>query len=165
MQAVSGPLPVLTHHHLWLASFSKPLGAIELLPTILSATSASTSAATLLSPNQLQTFLTDLGRRFTSDEELPPIMEPLLKAIPAEILSKHLTMSDTQFRPRLQALLAMSENKGIAACFPKADNWSPNTHVAMFETQSLLGPLLRISCFPDRFVRFVYIWMQKPGHG
>lgn len=140
---------------------SKPLGAIELLPTILSATSPSTSGDTLLSPNHLQTFLTDLTRRFAPDDELPPIIVPLLKAIPAQVLTQRLTMSDTQFRPRLQALLAMSENKSIAACFPQADNWAPSTHAAMFEMQSLLGPLMRISCFPDRFVRCFIFSLPK----
>jgi len=51
----------------------------------------------------------------------------------------------------------LSEVKGVAACLPTVDGWDPSTApgaaAPMLEYRSLLGPLLRLSAFPDGAVR------------
>ena len=139
----------------------RPLGHPELLQAILAAANSTTAQSTaLLGGPQLQSFLMDLSRRFAPtpenpDEEnlLPEILGPVILSVARELINKKMTMSTMEWREPVRALLALTEIKPIAAIFTQLDQWAPSTHPALFEMSSLLGPAVRISCFPDRFVR------------
>jgi ubiquitin conjugation factor E4 B len=136
----------------------KPTGPVELAPSILN---SSTQTSTLLASHQLQSFLSDLAKRFSptpdhpDEDTLLEIMGPVIKTVAGAYQKEpaRYTMSGLEWQEPLRALLGLTEIKPIAAIFPELPEWSPNTHAALFELQSLLGPAMRLGCFPDRFVR------------
>jgi ubiquitin conjugation factor E4 B len=135
----------------------KLTGSVELVPSVLHPSQASS----LLPPHQLQAFLGDLARRFSPSADhpdegsLPDILGPVVQRVAAEFTDEpaRYTMAGSEWQEPLRALMTLSEIKPIAAIFPDLPTWNPNTHAALFELQSLLGPVMRIGCFPDRFVR------------
>lgn len=70
-----------------------------------------------------------------------------------EIQKRNLTMSAMDWQDPVRALAGLTDMKPLAAMMTELPEWSPNTHVALFELASFLGPIIRLGCFPDRFVR------------
>ena len=61
-------------------------------------------------------------------------------------------MSAMDWQEPVRALAGLTDMKPVAGLMTELPEWSPNTHVALFELASFLGPIIRLGCFPDRFV-------------
>lgn len=144
-----------------------PAGSQELVACILSAAKGS-SESPLLPSSQLYSFLGDLTRRFSptpdnpsEDNMLPEIIGPVISAVPQRMVAQRLTMSSTEWQEIVSSMIGLSEIKNIAATFTELPEWIPTCHPALFEMQSLLGPIIRIGCFPDRFPDIAKQWFPS----
>jgi len=63
-----------------------------------------------------------------------------------------MTIAELDWRPFMMAVSAACENKALAAAVPKFASFLPaDAGAPDVERTSLLGPLLRLSCFPDAY--------------
>ena len=62
-----------------------------------------------------------------------------------------MTIAQLDWRPIQMALAAAVEHKTLAAAMPFFASFHPDTTAAHMERDSLLGPLLRLSCFSDAY--------------
>lgn len=126
----------------------------------------------------MPSILTDLALRFTpsaaNDFEggIEEILSPLFSKWNAHLLGNKLDIggggetgaSSLAWRDILQAVQNLSEIKPIAAALPTFSNWNapsqPGASAPVLEYKSLLGPLIRLSSFPDGAVRhdLCYLW-------
>lgn len=114
--------------------------------------------------------LTDLAARFTpspaNDYEsgLDEILAPLFSKWNAHLLGHKLDIGggggapgSVGYREILNAVQTLSEIKAVAACLPTLKGWDaatePGAAANELEYRSVLGPLLRLSAFPDGAVR------------
>ncbi|GAA5912015.1 hypothetical protein JCM5296_007322 [Sporobolomyces johnsonii] len=143
---------------------SKPVGPLELEPLLIPTSTSPPPSSLQIS--DLPSLLTDLSLRFTpspaNDFEtgLDEILAPLLLKFSTHLLANKLdiggggTPADgIGWREVLQAVQSLSEVKGVAATLPTIKNWDvvgePGVTAPTIEYRSLLGPLLRLSTFPD----------------
>lgn len=147
----------------------KALGALELEPLLI-------PSSTPIPPAQLQvgdipSVLTDLALRFTpsaaNDFEggIEDILSPLFAKWNAHLLVNKLDIGgggapgsgSVGWRDILQAVQNLTEIKPIATALTTFSNWNvasePGASAPVLEYKSLLGPLMRLSTFPDGAVR------------
>ncbi|WFD25906.1 RING-type E3 ubiquitin transferase [Malassezia nana] len=66
--------------------------------------------------------------------------------------SEGMTLSELDWQPIARAIAAALDIKALAAAVPSFSSFSPTkSTAATLERESLFGPLLRLSCFPDAF--------------
>ncbi|GAA5900931.1 hypothetical protein JCM8208_007568 [Rhodotorula glutinis] len=157
---------------------NKPLGALELEPLLI-------PPSTVVPASQLQagdaaSLLTDLAARFTpsaaNDHEsgLELILAPLFAKWNAHLLGHKLDIGggggvpgSVGYRDILGAVQSLSEVKAVAACLPTVDGWdvatAPGAAAPMLEYRSLLGPLLRLSAFPDGAPNLPLAYFPEPS--
>ncbi|KAG9122026.1 hypothetical protein FRC07_001760, partial [Ceratobasidium sp. 392] len=132
--------------------FSQPegvtLGAQELLPSLLSLSSAplnASSTALGLGAGDVEAFVGDLAKRFVEDgleDIFGGIIDMVIKALPAEGLGG----GGSDWRGVVGALEALVSDKNVAMAFPRLPNWLPEDAAPhTIESVSLLGPLARLS--------------------
>ncbi|GAA6057987.1 hypothetical protein JCM3770_004600 [Rhodotorula araucariae] len=142
----------------------KPLGALELEPLLIP--TSTITPATQLSFGDAPSLLTDLAARFmpsaANDYEagLNDILAPLFTKWNAHLLGHKIDIGggggapgSLGYREILSAVQSLTEIKAVAACIPTIKGWDPATEpgaaAPTLEYRSLLGPLLRLSTFPD----------------
>ncbi|CAE7116128.1 unnamed protein product [Rhizoctonia solani] len=127
-----------------------PLGAQELLPSLLSLSSAPLNAGSTalgLGAGDVEAFIGDLAKRFVDDgldEIFGPIITMVIGALPAEGLGS----GGSEWRAVVGALEALVSDKHIATTFSRLPSWLPQDLAAYnIEFNSLLGPLARMGIF------------------
>lgn len=66
--------------------------------------------------------------------------------------SEGMTLNELDWQPIARAIAAALDIKALAAAVPSFSSFSPaKSTAATLEREALLGPLLRLSCFPDAF--------------
>jgi len=93
-------------------------------------------------------FLSKLVARLIEGEELQELSAPLFAQLQADIGAVSLSRD---FAPPYRALMAMVREKPLAAALAADAAWLPTTvrTGALLEAGTLLGPFLRLSCFPN----------------
>jgi ubiquitin conjugation factor E4 B len=144
------------------------VGAIELLPYLFPADIESSPKSAFRSQD-LAALLSDLARRFSpsidNDQEsgfenvIGPLINSICKSLvvsKCDIGGGGQSTSGQGWRESLEVLLNLMSVKSIAAMVPKVMNWNatinPYATAPGLEVYSLLGPVLRLSTFPDAFV-------------
>ncbi|POY75438.1 hypothetical protein BMF94_1509 [Rhodotorula taiwanensis] len=147
----------------------KPLGALELEPLLIPNSTPIPPA--YLQLGDLPALLTDLANRFTpsaaNDFEggLEDILLPLFTRWNTHLLTHKLDIgggpanvlgggasASPSWRDILQAVQSLTEIKLIAATLPTLQGWdlpAGQAQAPRLEYATLLGPLLRLSVFPD----------------
>ncbi|TNY19299.1 ubiquitin elongating factor core-domain-containing protein [Rhodotorula diobovata] len=156
----------------------KPLGALELEPLLI-------PPSTVVPAGQLQSgdaasLLTDLAARFTpspaNDYEsgLDEMLAPLFSKWNAHLLGHKLDIGggggapgSVGYREILNAVQTLSEIKAVAACLPTLKGWDaatePGATANELEYRSVLGPLLRLSAFPDGAPALPLAYFPEPS--
>ena len=149
----------------------KPLGALELEPLLIP--NSTPIPAGRLQLGDVPSLLNDLAIRFTpsasSDYEggLDEILLPLFTRWNSHLLTHKLDIgggpaasanATPSWRDILQAVQSLSEIKLVAATLPTLPGWDlpsdqGQQQAPRLEYHTLLGPLLRLSTFPDGAVR------------
>jgi ubiquitin conjugation factor E4 B len=93
-------------------------------------------------------FLSKLVARLVEGEELQELSAPLFAQLQADIGAVSLSRD---FAPPYRALMALVREKPLAAALAADAAWLPATvrPGALLEAGTLLGPFLRLSCFPN----------------
>jgi ubiquitin conjugation factor E4 B len=139
------------------------LGAIELLPVLLSLTnlasplSSSTLGGGVLRPEDLDTFISDLVERFPSQEEqLDDVLGPVIRLLlfhPSLAKPEGIAGGDSGWRTIAAALNALVHHPAIAKMVARLEEWCPRDAAANeIERVSLLGPLARLGVFYREWV-------------
>ncbi|QRW20227.1 ubiquitin conjugation factor E4 [Rhizoctonia solani] len=141
------------------------LGAQELLPSLLSLSSAPLNAGSTelgLGAGDVEAFIGDLAKRFADDgmdEIFGPIITMVIGALPAEGLGS----GGSEWRAVVGALEALVSDKNVAMAFPRLPNWLPE-HVTPHEVEfaSLLGPLARMGIFGREWPALAQSYYPEP---
>ncbi|GAB1520772.1 Ubiquitin conjugation factor E4 [Rhizoctonia solani] len=141
------------------------LGAQELLPSLLSLSSAPLNAGSTelgLGAGDVEAFIGDLAKRFADDgidEIFGPIITMVIGALPAEGLGS----GGSEWRAVVGALEALVSDKNVAMTFPRLPNWLPE-HVTPHEVEfaSLLGPLARMGIFGREWPALAQSYYPEP---
>lgn len=144
---------------------TKPLGPTEFIPLLVPSQSTSSH---VLTASDVPSLLNDLAIRFTpsaandfEDASLHLIVGPVLETLGRDLFSSRSDIGGggegkTGWRESLGALTNLTEVKGVAGALPLTSIWSPASSVfgaPGIEVVTTLGPWLRLSAFPDSFVR------------
>ncbi|KAJ1303373.1 hypothetical protein OPQ81_011567 [Rhizoctonia solani] len=142
-----------------------PLGAQELLPSLLSLSSAPLNAGTTalgLGAGDVEAFIGDLAKRFVDDgleEIFGSIITMVVGALPAEGLGS----GASEWRAVVGALEALVSDKNVAAVFPRLPNWLPEGVAPQdVEFASLLGPLARMGIFGREWPALAQSYYPEP---
>ncbi|KAI7869787.1 ubiquitin elongating factor core-domain-containing protein [Spinellus fusiger] len=121
-----------------MESLTELLGPVQLVPRLL---------APPESPQGLPTdYFSEMIERFSGDG-LETILGPAMSFITSQV--KTITLLD-DFKPYLQSLSLLCENKALAevlTSFPEFD--PPTTNASNIEDLSLLGPYFKLSAYPE----------------
>ncbi|QRV77647.1 ubiquitin conjugation factor E4 [Ceratobasidium sp. AG-Ba] len=141
------------------------LGAQELLPSLLSLSSAPLNAGSTalgLGPGDVEYFMGDLAKRFAEDgldEIFGGIIDMVLKALPAEGLGG----GGSEWRSIVGALEALVSDKNIAMLMPRLPTWLPaGVAPHNIEIISLLGPLARLGIFAREWPNIAQSYFPEP---
>ncbi|CAE6526367.1 unnamed protein product [Rhizoctonia solani] len=142
-----------------------PLGPQELLPSLLSLSSAPLNAGTTalgLGAGDVEAFVGDLAKRFLDDgldDIFGPIITMVIGALPAEGLGS----GGSEWRAIVGALEALVSDKNVAAVFPRLENWLPEGVAPhQVEFNSLLGPLARMGIFGREWPALAQSYYPEP---
>ncbi|KAG8733450.1 hypothetical protein FRC11_006177 [Ceratobasidium sp. 423] len=142
-----------------------PLGAQELLPSLLSLSSAPLNAGSTalgLGAGDMEAFIGDLAKRFADDgldEIFGPIITMVVGALPAEGLGS----GGSEWRAVVGALEALVSDKNVAMAFPRLPNWLPEGVAPHnVEFASLLGPLARMGIFGREWPALAQSYYPEP---
>lgn len=109
-----------------------------------------------LTPDDIPSFLNDLAQRFEPEGELVNILSPTVKMLlfhDSLARREGLGGADQGWRNVMSGLEALVSIKPIAIMLTQMEEWNPQAATAPdFETQSLMGPLLRLSTFGFEWV-------------
>ncbi|KDN45409.1 hypothetical protein RSAG8_04996, partial [Rhizoctonia solani AG-8 WAC10335] len=142
-----------------------PLGAQELLPSLLSLSSAPLNAGSTalgLGAGDVEAFIGDLAKRFVDDgldEIFAPIINMVVGALPAEGLGS----GGSEWRAVVGALEALVSDKHVATTVSRLPNWLPEgvaPHNVEFD--SLLGPLARMGIFGREWPALAQSYFPEP---
>ncbi|EPQ27830.1 uncharacterized protein PFL1_04575 [Pseudozyma flocculosa PF-1] len=75
-----------------------------------------------------------------------------------------MTIGGLEWRPYVNALVEATQNKRIAEMLTALDNFNPQSDGAGIELDSLLGPVLRLSIFPDGFPSLTQQYFGDPDN-
>jgi ubiquitin conjugation factor E4 B len=150
--------------------FSRPLGPPELVASLLSLStvsaaplSAPTSAPDVLAPLDVESLLQDLARRFEPDNEIDGVLGPVVRELafhPSLLRPEGLGGGDASWRGVAGGLEALVSIKSIATMITRMEEWIPSmATAAIFERQSLLGPLCRLGLFGTEWVRSFFAFL------
>ncbi|KAG8684545.1 hypothetical protein FRC09_015315, partial [Ceratobasidium sp. 395] len=141
------------------------LGAQELLPSLLSLSSAPLNAGSTalgLGAGDVENFVGDLAKRFAEDgleEIFGGIIDMVVKALPAEGLGG----GGSEWRGVVGALEALVSDKNVAMALPRLPNWLPEGVAPhTIESVSLLGPLARLSVFAREWPSIAQSYFSEP---
>ncbi|TFK40817.1 ubiquitin elongating factor core-domain-containing protein [Crucibulum laeve] len=152
----------------------KPLGPPELLPALLSlsafsgplGSSSSNPSSSVLSATEVEPFLQDLSRRFSPDDELDPILAPVVKLLlfhPSLSRPEGLGGGDSGWRAIIGGLEVLVSVKGIPELITRMPEWIPEHATAVtFERMSLMGPLLRLGVFMREWPTIAQTYFSDP---
>ncbi|CAE6512214.1 unnamed protein product [Rhizoctonia solani] len=142
-----------------------PLGAQELLPSLLSLSSAPLNAGSTalgLGAGDVEAFIGDLAKRFVDDgldDIFGPIITMVIGALPAEGLGS----GGSEWRAVVGALEALVSDKNVAMAFPRLPNWLPEGVAPHnVEFTSLLGPLARMGVFGREWPALAQSYYPEP---
>lgn len=148
---------------------NKTLGPMELEPLLITASPLPASSA--LSSTDLPSLLQDLAARFSpsaaNDFEggLEDVVGPLINALGLRLVTNRIDIGGggqggSGWREIVGAVQSLLEVKGVAMMVPEVNNWDvstdPRATAPALELASLLGPFLRLTTFPDTFVRGLF---------
>lgn len=137
----------------------KELGAAELVPSFMSLSAlsgpylTSNSSTSLLDSADIETFLQDLVKRFEPDNEIDGVLGPVVVKLCSHESLKVGFASGDGWRGVISGLEALVSVKPIAVMITRLPEWNPDTLAPDFETQSLMGQLLRLGVFHAEWVR------------
>ncbi|KAI0632350.1 ubiquitin conjugation factor E4 [Trametes polyzona] len=131
----------------------KPLGAAEVVPSLMSLSTlsgpylATSTSHTLLDASEVELLLQDLVKRFEPDNEIDGVLGPVVAQ-----LCFHPSIArgfvDDGWRSVVSGLEALVSIKPVAAMITRLAQWNPeNVPAPQFEKASLLGPLLGLGVF------------------
>ncbi|CAE6469063.1 ubiquitin conjugation factor E4 B [Rhizoctonia solani] len=154
------------------AMFPQPegvtLGAQELLPSLLSLSSAPLNAgqtALGLGAGDVEAFIGDLAKRFV-DDGLDDIFGPIINMVVAALPAEGLGSGGSEWRAVVGALEALVSDKNVATTFARLPNWLPEGVAPQsVEFNSLLGPLARMGIFGREWPALAQSYYPDPDKG
>lgn len=152
--------PSMFPNHPSLAASS--LGAAEIAKLLLEPASGASHPLF----DHVWGFIHDVARRFDGDG-LEDILGPVVEAVARrpELVTKQWDLGGHEWREPVKVLGDLVEVKPVAAATTKLGTWWPATVTRgnMIEVQTLLGPVLALSTFPDTAVRKTLLLAHTGG--
>ena len=145
----------------------KDFGAAELVPSFMSLSAlsgpylSSNASSSLLDSADIETFLTDLVRRFEPDNEIDGVLGPVVVRLCSHESLKIGFASGDGWRGVISGLEALISVKAIAAMVTRLPEWNPDVAAPEFEMRSLMGQLLRLGVFHAEWVRVARLAYRK----